>query len=296
MNDSMPSAEFTEAEVVSSSPLEGDATLSVVGFKADVAKFDVNASEVRAGIKMLAALSITDAQSREAAYQLTKSASKSLKLIEAKLKEICEPYKRRIADLKAHADTFLTGPLEKAIREQGDAKILAYDKAEQARRAEENRKLEAERLRLEQEAAAKAQEIADKAKAELSAVVNSGDFVARQQAIDAMPPGVMRAKAQRDLRADLLAAQDKVLKGADQATVEVAIDTSLAKSDIRGKLEENAEAVKGTMKVTKWEVTDESLVHRNFMEVSDKKVNAAIKAGAKAMPGIRIWMEDRLRH
>ncbi len=295
MNDSMPSAEFTEAEVVSSEPLEGDAALSVVGFKADVAKFDVNASEVRFGIKAIASLTVTNPTTREDAYQMVKAANKSLKLIKAKLDDVALPYKNRIAQLKEHAEKFLSGPLAKAIAE-GDAKILAYDKAEQTRRAEENRKLEAERLRLEQEAAAKAQDIADKAKAELSAVVNSGDFVARQQAIDAMPPGVMRAKAQRDLNAAKEASQAAVLKAAEQATVEVAIDTSLAKSDIRGKLEENAEAVKGTMKVTKWEVTDEALVHRDFMEVSDKKVNTAIKAGAKAMPGIRIWFEEKLRH
>jgi hypothetical protein len=289
-------SEFTESTVVSSEPLSGEAGPTMVTrLRAQVAKFDVNAQEVRVGIKMLAAIVVKDAESREAAFQMVKAANKSNILIEATRKAIVKPWNDLVKSINDHAATFLSGPLKKAI-EEADYKILVWDRAEAARKQEENRKLEAERLRLEKEEAAKQEKIRLAAEAQKTAVVSSGDFAARQAAINAMPPGIMRIKAQRELDAAKNSAVSAVEEQAAKASTEVAIDTAIAKSDAKDKIEENQEAAKGARQVTRWEVVDESLVHRDFLEVSEKKVNSAIKAGARAMPGIRIWSEDKLRH
>lgn len=43
---------------------------------------------------------------------------------------------------------------------------------------------------------------------------------------------------------------------------------------------------------TKFEVTDESLIPDAFWSVDEKKIGAAVKAGAKEIPGVRIWTEQ----
>lgn len=285
----------TESEVVESGPLEGANTELAIRMRPEIAKFDANAQEVRLGVATLGALVIKDADSRERAYQMTKAASRSKTLIATQLKAVLAPYKIITDAIKAYAEDELVAPLQEAI-DAADKKMLAWDKIEKERKAEEAKRLEAERLRIaEQEAAA--QRLIDDEKAKsLVKVATSGEFAARQRGIDFMAPGILKIKAQRELAADIAAARSAVVETAEKASTEARIDKGLALSDVKGKEEDLAVKTKGTAAPWKWELLDASLVPVNLKEVSDKLVNAAVKGGLRSIPGIRIFQEDRIRH
>lgn len=291
----LPEAE-TESEVVGSEPLDGAPNTELaLRMKPEIAKFDANAQEVRLGVATLGSLVIKDAASREHAYQMTKAASRSKTLIATQLKAVLAPYKIITDAIKAYADDELVAPLQAAI-DAADAKMLAWDRIEKDRKAEEAKRLEAERLRIAEEAAA-AQLKIEQAKTEgLAKVETSGEFAARQRNIDSMGPGILKIKAQRELDADRVAAKAAVETVAAHASQEARIDKGIALSDVRGKEEDLAVKTKGTAAPWKWELLDASLVPVNLKEVSDKLVNAAVKGGLRDIPGIRIYQEDRIRH
>ena len=56
----------------------------------------------------------------------------------------------------------------------------------------------------------------------------------------------------------------------------------------------NNEAPKSVRKVWKFQITDESLVPRTYMEVSDARVKAAVASGLRDIPGVRVYQENQL--
>ena len=52
-----------------------------------------------------------------------------------------------------------------------------------------------------------------------------------------------------------------------------------------------------TVKVWKWEITDEALIPREFLAVNPVAVNAVVKAqkGMARIPGVKIWSENDVR-
>lgn len=51
-----------------------------------------------------------------------------------------------------------------------------------------------------------------------------------------------------------------------------------------------------TVKVWRFEIVDPALVPRDFLEVSDVKVRAAVRAGVREIPGVRIFQEADVRN
>lgn len=291
-------AEKIEAQIIESKALREDADTDEMYknlVRSNVALFDVNAQEVRLGINALSLVKVSDAENREAAYQLVKSANKARIQIDKRLKEVLAPFKRIIKALSDYAEDELTNPLRNAIN-RVDSAILIWDKEEALRKEEERKRLEVERLKIAEAEAAAQKKIDDDKAAELAKVQNSGDFAARQAKISAMPPGILRIKAQRDLDAEKKEAMAQVEGEAAKASQEARIDKGIALSDVRGKEEDLGAKVKGAAQTWEWEVVDFSQVNDQFKVLSDSAVRQAIKEGAQSIRGLRMWTVDKLRH
>lgn len=291
----MSLSEPTNATVISSAPLVGEPNTQVsVAVKNAVKTFDANAQEVRFGVKALAAVRITNPEDREAAYQLVKLANKSKLLIEKTLKLVLAPYKEITDAIKAYAKDDLVYPLQTAI-DKVDSIILIFDAEEKVRKEAKLKELEADRLRIAEAAAADQKKI-DDAKAAAIAQVNSGDFAERQVKISAMPPGILRIKAQNELNALKAGTVAKIEEVAAAASQEARIDKGIALSDVRGVEEDLSAKTKGAMLVWRWEVADFSQVADPFKMIDESSVRAAIKLGAQSIRGLKMWQEDKLRH
>lgn len=287
--------EPTNATVISSAPLVGEPNTQVsVAVKNAVKTFDANAQEVRFGVKALAAVRITNPEDREAAYQLVKLANKSKLLIEKTLKLVLAPYKEITDAIKAYAKDDLVYPLQTAI-DKVDSVILIFDAEEKVRKEAKLKELEAERLRIAEAAAADQKKI-DDAKAAAIAQVDSGDFAERQAKINAMPPGILRIKAQNELNALKAGTVAKIEEVAAAASQEARIDKGIALSDVRGAEEDLSAKTKGAMPVWRWEVADFSQVADQFKALDEGAVRTAIKGGAQSIRGLKMWQEEKLRH
>lgn len=287
----------TKAEVVASEPLQGEPNAAFYKglVLSNLALFDANRDEVRFGVRSLGGIVLRDADDRESAYQLVKAANKALILIEKRLKEVLAPLTELANTIKGYAKDDLIAPLQEAIG-KADSLILSWDKQEAARKEEERKKLEAERLRIAEVAAAAQKKIDDERAAELAKLAASGDFASRQAAIQAMAPGIRRIQAQRDLDAEKAGAVAKVEAVAAQAVQEAAIDKSLALSDVRGKAEDLDAKTKGSMKVWEWEVVNFTELSDAFKKLDESAVREALKGGAQSIRGLKLWQVEKLRH
>ena len=52
--------------------------------------------------------------------------------------------------------------------------------------------------------------------------------------------------------------------------------------------------VKGTQKVWTFRIVDETKVPRQFCEISDLLIRAAVRAGVRAIEGVEIYEETRI--
>ncbi len=224
-------------------------------------------------------ITIEDAEDAAGATEVIAEIARRLKGLEKERKELVEPIneaKNRVQNLY----NGLKAPLEEA-RAILEPKLIAYQEAEEKRIREENEARErearekflAEQKRIEDERAEAnrvAAEAAEAARAASEALAEQPD-----------PEGEAKARAAaEEARAaqEALDAQREERASFETAAVEVAKPTV--------KTTGGSFTVK---KVWTGEVADESKVPREYMAVDQKKINAAVKAGVRDIPGVRIF-------
>lgn len=90
--------------------------------------------------------------------------------------------------------------------------------------------------------------------------------------------------------AEALAAQGDTREA--ERVIERAMDRPPVMSEARGPIRSSGGAAAGIRKTWTFEVTDEKLVPRQYLVVDEKAVKAAIAAGERSIPGIRIFEKE----
>lgn len=216
----------------------------------------------------VAALVVTDDGSYAVAMEDGKRLSKLQKDIEARRKELKQPFLdggKAVDDLAKS----LTEKIDPALKQLKTSMTkFADDKRKVIE--EEKRKLEAEQRKREQEIEAKKQkEIAD-AKAAEQANKGVNDFF--------KTAGLAQPAA--SVQAEVVSGQAEIEK---QQSV---LDFQAAQKKL------DQDKPKGLR--TRWvfEVTDESQVPREFLSINSVAINAAIRDGAREIAGVRIYQEQ----
>lgn len=262
--------------------------------KAQLMGFDVNRQEVALAVKSMAAVKVTDKETRAELFVLAQAGNRALKLIDAKRLDI----KRPIVEMIDAYGKSLSEPLVKAIAD-AKAAISKFDDAEAA-------ETEKKRLALEQEkteAAKKAQEdqdrIAKEAEAE-KARLKVEAFRGRQEAINAMPKGIARIQAQRALDAEIHGKVAQVEADTVAALGEAQIDASIARATILNKSEDLAASSQARGAGSRWVVSEKvediefDLLAEEFKMVNWVAVRQAIKDGTRSIRGLKVYEEKTL--
>jgi colicin import membrane protein len=194
--------------------------------------------------------------------------------------------------------TSITGPINKALKavnalfaeptawlEQArdilKNRMLAYQQAEQRRRAEEQRRLEAaaaaERARLAEEAAA----ALAKAEAEAEAM--------RKKAAAAKKKGDAETAARLESQADTRAQQGAV-------TAQVLEQTQALMSAPSSTIAAPKVSGISTRKLWAFRITDPALIPREYLLIDEQKIGGVVRAlkDATNIPGVEAYQKDSL--
>ena len=233
--------------------------------------------------------------------------------IDQEKKAITFPYRDFVKQLNALADECLV-PTEQG-RLVLDQKLLAFDEKVETERRE---KAEIERKRLEEQRLAE-----EKAKAERDAEearlrkIESDRLAAialeqeRERARIALEQDANK-RAQRELEAEKLAQEAKLeaqrvaiaQKEREMEEKQRQIEIQKAEMDrkeaeagdkLRAEQEEAHNKVKGVRTGWTYEIINEPLIIRELCTPNSVKINAAIKAGLRETPGLRIFEEKRVQ-
>lgn len=235
---------------------------------------------------VIAAKSITieNGEDAEGATEVLAEIQRRKKSLEAERTHLVGP----INEAKSRVQNLfnkLKAPLDEA-REILEPKLLAFQDAEDRRIAAENAQRERE-LR-EKQRAEQARIDAERAQAAVKAKQAADDAMAASQKLSEGDDA--------DTEAEAIAAADAARKAADELD---------AKRQERPAFElAEREEVKTTVQTSSgsatrrksWvgEVADESAIPREFMKVDQTKINAAIKAGAREIAGVKIYEKSSL--
>lgn len=227
-------------------------------------------------------ITIEDAEDAEGATEVLAEIARRLKSLEEERKGLVAPIneaKNRVQNLY----NGLKAPLEEA-RNILQPKLIAFQEAEEERVRQENikreqelqakRRAEEERIAAGRKAALEASKAATaEAQKATEALAETGDAEAEAKALEA-------AEAAR------IAAEELAAKREERPAFELA------------EREEASATVKTTSgsftvkKVWTGEVVDESLVPREYLVVDQTKINAAVKAGQRSIPGVNIYQKS----
>lgn len=226
--------------------------------------------------------SAEDKQKRFDELQLIKG---EIKRLDTDRKSFTDPIRAVFEKIKARYDQTID-PL-KLAEEVYKKSILAWDEAESARIAEENRK-----------AREKAEADAKKEEDRLRKIREDQERVQREKAEAA------RKEAERLEKIAQTARSDKARKEAEEASAKKREEEAKAKAKADERAEQakeisvapvtapviQAQKTSGQSYRKKWfgEIKDASLIPRNYLEVNQKKVDASIQAmdGDIQIPGV----------
>lgn len=218
-------------------------------------QFDKLKADITVFVEPVKAIKVTDEDSAQKALIVGKELSAMIKLVEAKGTELKAPLNKKVKEIIAYEKSLI------ALLEEGKnhikSELVAREKILEEKRREEFRKAEEARKKAEAEAVAKLQEA--KQESETVAMFMSPTEVKKAEI-------VATAEAERTM-------------------VQLHTDHSAAKKEIASL------KVAGARRRWVFEITDAKLVPREYLTVEEKLVRAAVAAGAREIPGVRIFEE-----
>ena len=230
----------------------------MTGFSKDLSPFDQLKADISVFVHPCMKVEITDDETYEKAMRATKTVKEYSKKVEARRVELKAPYADFVKQIDAYAKVISQPLLEAETHLKRQLKI--WNDVLEARRLEEEHRLEQERMFREEAAR---QEI-EAAKEEAEAM--------------AMFMGEKDAK-----RAEIVAEAQ-----AERSLVNIAEDH---KANLKGL---SSMKVSGARKVWTFEVTNEEDIPREFLVVDEAKIRRAMNAGAREIPGVRIYQDTRI--
>lgn len=244
---------------------------------AEFASVEPTLAAIRSGYREIATIKTPEQFTR--AGELLKAVKGALKQIEDQRVAITKPINDSLRAVNAQAKT-AAAPFETAEREI-KARMVEYSDEQERIRREEQRKAEeaarAERERLARQAA----EAEAKARAEQERL--------RREAEEAAAAG-RAAEA-----AKLAAKADRVEEKAAAKIETLQMREAMVVAPV---VEREAPKVAGvaTREVWKFEVTDPSLVPRQYLVVDESKIRKVVQAlkSDAGIPGVRVWSERQL--
>jgi hypothetical protein len=251
-----------------------------------------------AAVEFLAKIADAKKRNETARKFLVGPMNDHIKAINARFKRNAEPFDE--------ADQLVRGRLL-AYKQQEDARLAEEQAALDARRREQEAAAEAERRRQAQEAARverEAQEGEERRQAQLREAANER---AREiskltdEELSRMMQGTGSdadlAEAEFTSRTAAREAQeraDTARRGAEEAQqLEIAAKSAPAAVATTTALT-SASGSASTRKVWRATVVDEELIPRHYLKIDQAAINAAVKAGERTIPGVRIEQVDEL--
>lgn len=263
--------------------------------KSDLRKFNKAEAKVNEAVKSLQGIIIIDQPGVDSAMTKMKEAKSVETLIENKRKDLVKPYNDEVARINKYAKD-LIAKIPPAIQAVKD-KVLDWQKKEEQRL--KDLRTEARKLQLCELGFA----VVDEQYA-LDDIIYHPSFIADFP--DASWPALIQ-----NINAKLEAKRQKQIEelkeeseGADffGDTVEKEViaqkieDLNSQPSVTKSFSMPSLGSTKNNGLTKRWthEVTDESQVPREYLVVDEKKVRAAIAAGTRSIPGIRIYQDESI--
>lgn len=277
-----------------------------------LAPFDKLSADVSLFLEPIKAVAVTDAASCATALETVKQVKALAKQVTQTRIGLVKPHNDFVDSVNEYAKR-LTGPLADAEIKL-KAVITAYEMEQERERQKERQHLEDERVakelaaekeRLKVEAAARAAREAEEKRiaAELKAKADA-ERKEREEA-----EAMFGARNQEDIRAaeeaaerERVAAESAARERANRAELErLATNARLErernerdKETKRQLAEIEAGRVKNMRKTWVHEITDGAAIPRQYLVVDESLIRAAIKGGAREIPGVRIYEKTDL--
>jgi hypothetical protein len=153
---------------------------------------------------------------------------------------------------------------------------VAFERILEAERAAQRAIEMEERRKREEEAQAKIKAQQEEAAAKIQALKEEAEALAMFD-----PTGAKEAEKEAEAAAEAVAAQAR----AEAERIE--FETKKAGWDASKEIKSNK--VSGVRRSYKAEIENEALVPREYLSVDQVKINAAVRSGAREIPGVRIF-------
>jgi hypothetical protein len=225
----------------------------------ELAQFDALQAEVALLVKPTLGLKVGTDQECKAAESAVKTVKALVNQVEARRKDLVKPLKDRAKVIDQYAAK-ISEPLENAEKHL-KIELAAWSQVIEDRRREEIRK--AEEQRRKQEAIARKEAEAAREEAEAVALFAPDDGSAERARAEAAA-----AESRR---------QDEIARAHAQNVTNI-----------------DSMKVAGAKKVWKHSVVDPNLVPREYLVVDETKIRAAIRDGAREIPGVTIFQETQI--
>lgn len=224
----------------------------------DLQGFDKLKAEITLFVKPISEIKVKDKDSMDHALAVGGNIKAMQKRIEDRRTEMVKPLNERVKAINTYAKE-IAGPLDQSetlVKNQLRAHEIVLDK----QRREEQAKLEAAQRKAEQEAAEKA----------------------RQQ------------QEQQETAAMFMEEPE-----AKMAEATAQAETSRVEKEIKTDFKSKAAAVAsnkvaGAKKVWKFEITDATLVPRQYLIVDEKLIRQAVSVGLREIAGVRIYEDVQI--
>jgi hypothetical protein len=232
----------------------------------ELAHFDSLKADLTIFVGPIKGLTVSDASSNQVATETLSKIKNFQKLIEGKRTDLVKPLNDQVKLVNEYAKE-ITAPL---IEAEGHVKrqMSLFAAAEYERRMAEKRKLDEDRRKADEEARKKAE-------AERKAIQEKADEEARAMAMFGAKADPLAAEKEA---AELQAKLDREQKEREKSH----------RDQVCGL---EASRPKNTRTEWRFEIEDPSQVPRDFMAVDETAIRRAIVAGARTIPGVRIFSE-----
>lgn len=265
----------------------------------DLVKFDELVSDLTVFVSPIKDLVVTDKTSCDKANLTLKELKFWEKKIEEKRKEMVGPLNDQVKRINEYAKT-VTAPLA-TPESHLKAQLMAYERLLEKEREEQRRiereaqaKREAEARAVIDKQQAEARALIAKQQAEAAEAARQAQEDAEALAMFAEPDESEQIKAKAEQEAKEIAAKAE----AETARIQAEAHMQAQKTEFEAKQAHwdvskdiKANKVIGATRRWTFEVLDESLLPREFLIADEKKIRTAMHAGAREIPGVRIFQE-----